>query len=324
MDLNKIINFIKWQVLARTVNGSITSRVYNGCKYKDELDRDNPFYYVYWQDMHMNILKKYLLGTFGSTNDDYLEFISWMNDNFAKDGFYEINVGDKIINIPIPSKRDYKCFKAEFLDIIMPELVSAVDMPMPFLEGPYEYGDVKIQDNTNVLDLGANYGLFSALASSKGANVFAFEPTPRILNEYLRPLEKKDKRIHVVDKAVIDRPGKSYFAVDDDKTSCNCVVNSSNKGNDLIVVDTTSIDKFVEDAKLDSLGFIKADIEGAERLMLMGAQKTLKNLTPDLAICMYHLLDDKEVLTDLILQANPDYEITYAHKKVYAKSRNRR
>jgi len=44
----------------------------------------------------------------------------------------------------------------------------------------------------------------------------------------------------------------------------------------------------------------------------------LKTYAPKLAICTYHLPDDKEVLTKLILQANPDYKIEYAWKKLYA------
>jgi len=44
----------------------------------------------------------------------------------------------------------------------------------------------------------------------------------------------------------------------------------------------------------------------------------LKTYAPKLAICTYHLLDDKEVLTNLILKANPNYKIEYAWKKLYA------
>jgi uncharacterized protein Usg len=44
----------------------------------------------------------------------------------------------------------------------------------------------------------------------------------------------------------------------------------------------------------------------------------LKTYAPKLAICTYHLPDDKEVLTKLILQANPNYKIEYRWKKLYA------
>lgn len=323
-DLEKIINFIKWQILARMPHGSITKRIILGNRFHEEIDKNDPFYYIYWQDIKKSDLEKYLLGTFCTRNEDYLEFINWLNQNFACGNFYKINTGESIITIPIPSPIDYKCFKAEFLDIIMSELTIHVSRPIPFLEGPYEYGDVKINAQDNVLDIGANYGLFSSLASSKGANVYAFEPTPRVLDSYLRPLEQENANIHVIPRAVTDKTGKALFHIDNNNTSCNKVVTDNPENGCALIVNTTSVDDFVDFTHLTHVDFIKADIEGAERLMLEGAQYTLKEFAPNLSICTYHLLDDKKVLTDLILSANPDYEITYAYKKLYARTRKKR
>jgi hypothetical protein len=64
--------------------------------------------------------------------------------------------------------------------------------------------------------------------------------------------------------------------------------------------------------------FIKADIEGAERLMLKGAQKTLARFAPKLALCTYHLPDDPDVMEKLIMEANPNYKIVHKWFKLYA------
>ena len=84
------------------------------------------------------------------------------------------------------------------------------------------------------------------------------------------------------------------------------------------VVETITLDDFVKKNNLERVDFIKADIEGFERNMLSGAQETLKNFAPKLALCTYHLPDDPEVMTKLIMQANPNYKIFYGKKKLYA------
>lgn len=44
----------------------------------------------------------------------------------------------------------------------------------------------------------------------------------------------------------------------------------------------------------------------------------LKEFAPKLAICTYHLTDDKEVLERLIKEANKNYIIEHRYKKLYA------
>ena len=52
--------------------------------------------------------------------------------------------------------------------------------------------------------------------------------------------------------------------------------------------------------------------------MLLGAKKTLQDFAPKLALCTYHLQDDKDVLTKIILEANPNYTIKYTRHKLFA------
>lgn len=53
--------------------------------------------------------------------------------------------------------------------------------------------------------------------------------------------------------------------------------------------------------------------------MLEGAKHT-RRVCPDLAICYYHRRDDLQVLTNLILQSNPNYKIETQWKKYTQKS----
>lgn len=314
--MENILNFLKWQLLARLPKGSIFERI-KGSIMNSGLNELNPLYYIYWLDIDKPLFLKYLLGTFGTTNADYTKFITWLDINYLNGNYYEINVDGKVMIIPRPTFEDYKCFKAEFLDIIMPSITKEYS-DIPYLEGPYETKDVFIESGDVVLDLGANYGLFSSLASSKNCRVYAFEPTEVIVKQFLNHLAEIDENIQIINKAVSNKTGISSFKLNPGKSSCNSLVESNTT--DLTAqVETITIDEFVQEQDLSSVDFIKADIEGAERLMLEGARNTLREYAPKLAICYYHCLDDLSVLTKLIKSANPDYKIDVKYKKIYAK-----
>jgi FkbM family methyltransferase len=96
----------------------------------------------------------------------------------------------------------------------------------------------------------------------------------------------------------------------------NSIVISRGSASEKIAV--TTLDKFVEENKLERVDFIKADIEGAERDMLKGAVNVLKTFAPKLAICTYHLPGDPEVLEKIIKEANPAYRVVHLRKKLFA------
>ena len=78
------------------------------------------------------------------------------------------------------------------------------------------------------------------------------------------------------------------------------------------------MDNYVENNNIEKIDFIKADIEGSERYLLKGAEKTIKKFSPKLAIRTYHLPDDKEVLFNIVKDFNPKYNIVLHKKTLYA------
>lgn len=69
----------------------------------------------------------------------------------------------------------------------------------------------------------------------------------------------------------------------------------------------------IDDYPYKRIGFIKLDIEGAERNALWGAVDTIKKYKPILAICTYHLQDDLLVLSDFIKSLNGGYMLILRH-----------
>lgn len=203
---------------------------------------------------------------------------------------------------------------AQLSDLVLPHLYSDWKL---LDEGPYDPPGILELDGGIVLDCGANLGTFSAYAASKGCRCYAFEPTPElqpVLEEYA---EMYPGKITPVNSAVSDRDGTAILHISNYSCGANSLMDRVKSEQD-ITVPTITVDSFVEQNGLSSVDFIKADIEGAERLMLLGAQKTLAQLSPKLSLCTYHFSDDKEVLTRLILQANPRYVVKYAWEKLYA------
>lgn len=202
--------------------------------------------------------------------------------------------------------------------------LEAADLILPYFneynfcnEGPYEIKNVEIKSNDKVIDCGANIGLFSTFAAQRNGEVFAFEPVPTT-REYLQQnADLYPDKIHVEPYALSDKNGKTTMFITDSNGSSTLIHERVNEL-DQTTVPTITLDQFVHERNLARVDFIKADIEGAERLMLAGAQETLRRFAPKLAICTYHLPDDKEVLETLIKQANPDYIITHRWKKLYA------
>ena len=206
-------------------------------------------------------------------------------------------------------------FIGQFFDFIYPYLYN--DYSNKNGEGPYLYHQVQIQKGDIVIDAGANIGMFSALASHLGGIVYAFEPVKEIREKYLEKTAQLNPNINIVPLALSNKNGEVEIEVNLTNIGGSSIV-LSRKDSVKEIVKTITLDDWVKQNNIPRIDFIKADIEGAERLMLEGAQWVLKTYAPKLAICTYHLPDDKEVLTNLILRANPDYKIEYAWKKLYA------
>ena len=209
-------------------------------------------------------------------------------------------------------------FIEEFLDFVYPYIYN--DYSDIFGEGPYLYQNVQINKGDIVIDAGANIGLFSALASDLGGIVYAFEPVKKTREEYLGKTARLNRNINIVPYGLSNKNEK--IEIKGDSLSNATIVKERKPmiDNPKIkeLIRTITLDEWVKQNNIPRVDFIKADIEGAERLMLQGTQWVLKTYAPKLAICTYHLPDDKEILTKLILQANPDYKIIYKWKKLYA------
>jgi glycosyltransferase involved in cell wall biosynthesis len=135
----------------------------------------------------------------------------------------------------------------------------------------YETDAFRVHEREVVIDAGVAEGNFSLSVVERAANLWLFEPD----KSWIEPLQAtfapwKDKVV-IINKMVSD--------VDDEFS--------------------VSLDNF--DFGKDKVTFIKADIEGFERLLLSGASKLLFEQRPmRLVLCTYHRQDDAAVLERML------------------------
>ncbi len=183
-------------------------------------------------------------------------------------------------------------------------------------EGPYEYGQVKLEKGDTVIDCGANVGMFSAMSAVKteGGKIYSFEPIPQVI-EILRKTSSYYPNIVLEPYAVSNSCGEVCFEVDQSNVAASHIAANGKGG---IPVQKITLDEFVKQEKITKVDFIKADIEGAEPDMLLGAVGVLKEHAPKLAICTYHNPNHPLLLESIIKNANPDYVVEHRWKKLFA------
>jgi len=211
--------------------------------------------------------------------------------------------------------REEAYYAMEIGDILYPALLGRYHYTD---EGPYEWENIRINNGDVVFDCGANLGVFSILAASKGAEVYAFEPIREARSILQKTLELNPdlaNQVKIVPYAVSDTLGNATFTILTDTLVGSSMVFDQKGRQETVPV--TTIDAFCAENSL-TVDFIKSDIEGSERRMLAGAKEVLAAHGPKISVCTYHLPDDPQVIRNLILNANPSYRIVEKWKKIYA------
>jgi FkbM family methyltransferase len=176
----------------------------------------------------------------------------------------------------------------------------------------YEQRSVRVRDSDVVMDVGAHLGTFTRVALQRGARiVVAVEPNPVNIACLERTFagEIGAGRVRLVKAAAWHSPGSLTFEFGD-SSQMGRVGASADAGlrPKTLQVRAVTIDRLLDELKLDRVDFIKMDIEGAERHALAGARRLLAAHKPRLAICIYHTPDDPEVVPRVIRSANDTYD----------------
>jgi len=251
---------------------------------------------------------KFFLGRIGENRYNF-KIYKELEKKFTEANYFNFNN----IKHPKLEEKFIKGFVYDFLDIYY---LPVYHNKCVIDEGPYFYEKVQIKKNDVVIDAGANTGIFSAIAANLGANVFAFEPLS-VFIDYLKHTSRLNSGIHIIPLALSNTKGEIEININNNDLRASSIIPNKKQAN-VELIKTTTLDYWVRENNISKIDFIKADIEGAERLMLEGSTWILKNFQPKLAISAYHLEDDFKVLPEIILKANPNYKIVKNWKKIFA------
>jgi FkbM family methyltransferase len=178
----------------------------------------------------------------------------------------------------------------------------------PFYPGPYlqesfyfhhglRFASVDVKDyvkNRDILDAGAYTGdSLIVLDQYTDKRIVSYEIAPKLFRSaQLAATGLANSKHTLIFEGLGDRSG---------------VMNVS-EGSARVTVNVTTIDAEVERLNL-TVGFIKADLEGAELKMLVGARKTLEAQHPILSIAIYH--DETLITVPKFVQSIGGYRMEF-------------
>ena len=169
-----------------------------------------------------------------------------------------------------------------------------------------------------VIDGGGCWGdtaLYFAYQVQSNGRVICFEFAPgnlAVLQANLEMNPNLSSRVRVVREALWDRSGELLRFKD--AGPCTTVVRQEDAE---LTVPTLAIDDLVAKERLESVDFIKLDVEGAELLALKGAKQTLKQFRSTLAISLYHNLDDFVTIPAFLRELEVGYEFYLDHFTIH-------
>ena len=173
-----------------------------------------------------------------------------------------------------------------------------------------------------VIDAGACWGetsLYFASEVGESGRVISYEFIPSniaVLERNIAANPHLGERITIVPNPVWDTSGQNLYYVDWGPGS-RVSFQKLRADFDDTQCKTTTIDDTVIQLSLPRVDFIKMDIEGAELNALKGAEKTLRQFHPKLAISLYHSLEDFKTIPRYLDDIGLRYRFYLEHHTIY-------
>lgn len=191
------------------------------------------------------------------------------------------NITNGILKRIIPKETEIK--EGVFLELDQSDAVASGAIAL----GVYERYETelflsKIKPAMTIIDIGANLGYYTVLASLRagdGGLVVAFEPEPNFFKLLSKNISRNNlKNVNHFELAIAEKNGVSKLHLSSENKGHNSLI-CSEELKTSVQVKTTTLDEFLTARKIKKIDVIKMDIEGAEILAIEGMKDALiKNM----------------------------------------------
>lgn len=130
---------------------------------------------------------------------------------------------------------------------------------------------IKSEKISTIIDVGANVGFFSKIATKifPNAKIYAIEPTPGAML-CLKKNFHSDTHVKFVEVALLDKIGTIRMNVNAEDCSQSQINTNGN-----LEIHCVTLDRFIRDKGIIKVDLLKIDVETFEAHVLRGGQKTL-------------------------------------------------
>tara|TARA_B100001173_G_scaffold134061_1_gene116491 strand:+ start:1442 stop:2350 length:909 start_codon:yes stop_codon:yes gene_type:complete len=184
------------------------------------------------------------------------------------------------------------------------------------IKNPHHYtsAPIHLSKNSTIIDVGACEGLFAFRTLSQGLakRVICFEPSEKMasLLKHGAEVNGLSSFIEIEQSGVGNKNGKARMRVGDnpDAGYMEFLPDGATHSD---AITTTTIDHYCreKEIELDQNDLIKADAEGADLDVLIGAEDQIRRNSPQIAITTYHVDYHAERMIDWLRKINPEYKI---------------
>jgi FkbM family methyltransferase len=140
--------------------------------------------------------------------------------------------------------------------------------------------DLKINENSTMLDIGGHIGSFTIQAAkiAKNGIIYTFEPFINNFKLIKKNIEANNlNNVELYNAGVLDEDKTVDFFISNVNTGMHSTIPLKKFNSRILKVNCLSLDKFIKDNKIKTIDLIKLDCEGAEYSILYNSDLSIVN-----------------------------------------------